>query len=100
MTDKMPDVIYAIPDCDQPVSEVWSKENVWTTSTTYIRQDSINVPDALGEAIKSAKVFGGSSIPTGDGWENRPPMIRCESKADAQRILSAARELQRIKGLK
>ncbi len=85
MQNNLPDVIYAIPDCDQPVSEVWSKENVWTTSTTYIHQDSINVPDGLDDAINIVD--------------------NCNFNGHAEnvalnKVIEAARELQRIKGLK
>ncbi len=93
MQNNLPDVIYAIPDCDQPVSEVWSKENVWTTSTTYIRQDSINVPelleadgDYLIERVDSARVLHGARayyLPD-----------------DIFALVAAAKELQRLKGLK
>ncbi len=81
MTDKMPDVIYACTAIDEKCGAWHSNQNRFLDETIYIRQDSINVPDGLGEAIAFDE--------------------KCYQHAKANPILiAAAKELQRIKGLK
>ncbi len=78
MTDKMSDIVYVhVSGHASPI-----KERGYSGYTTYIRQDSINVPDGLDGTLEGFKRNG---IPAMIGFEP---------------IYKAALELQRIKGLK
>lgn len=95
MTDKMPDVIYAgYYKTSDNEDWCWSPEIVYVMKQgdcfvggTYIRQDSINAPENLADAI----VETDKQLKDCDGDEVPPEFTA---------ILNAARELQRLKGLK
>ncbi len=98
MTDKMPDVIYAEKTHEEWVNgksipQYLADERYWGGKETYIRQDSINVPelleadgDDLIERVDSARVLHGARA--------------YYLPEDIFALLACARELQRLKGLK
>jgi len=77
MTDKMPDVIFYD---GSDAYDFARHKNV----ERYIRQDSINVPDFLDDALKAR-----------DDYDDMDTFYK---HMDA--VVAAAKELQRIKGLK
>ncbi len=81
MTDKMPDVIYVLTDDDGDYLAFSEHDAL---AKKYIHQDSINVPDFLDDALKAR-----------DEYDD---MDTFYNHMDA--VVAAAKELQRIKGLK
>ncbi len=84
MTDKMSDVIYACTAIDEKCGAWHSNQNRFLDETIYIRKDSINVPDGLDEAIRRSEHV--------ETVSTKSPIFMA--------LLQAAKELQRIKGLK
>ncbi len=86
MTDKMPDVIYVLTDDDGDYLAFSEHDAL---AKKYICQDSINAPDGLDLALEWAKYRTVIS-----DWD-----VSIE-KQHFEQLKQAARELQRIKGLK